>query len=95
MVSRPKDERGLGVIDLKSQNEALLLKNFHKFFNKADIPWIHLVWEKYYSNGKLSNHTKKGSFWWKDILKLRDKFKGMAFVAVRNGSSSLLWDDYW
>lgn len=62
MVSRPKDEGGLGVIDLKSQNEALLLKNFHKFFNKADIPWVHLVWEKYYINGKLPNHTKKALF---------------------------------
>jgi hypothetical protein len=61
MVTRPKDEGGMGVLDLKSQNEALL-KNLHKIFNKADIPWVHLVWEKYYSNGKLPNHTKNGSF---------------------------------
>lgn len=20
-------------------------KNFHKFFNRADIPWVHLIWE--------------------------------------------------
>ena len=42
-VIRSKDEGGLGVLDLKSQNEALLLKNLHKFFNRADIPWVHLV----------------------------------------------------
>jgi hypothetical protein len=60
MVTRPKDEGGLGALDLKSQNEALLLKNLLKFFNKADIPWVHLVWEKYYSNDRLPNHTKKG-----------------------------------
>jgi len=64
MVTRPKEDGGLGVLDLKTQNEALLLKNLHKFFNKADIPWVHLIWEKYYRNGKLSNHVKKGSFWW-------------------------------
>jgi hypothetical protein len=62
MVTRPKDEGGMGVLDLKSQNEALLLKNIHKFFNKADIPWVHLVWEKYYSNGKLLITLKRAPF---------------------------------
>jgi hypothetical protein len=64
MVARPKLEGGLGVLDLQTHNEALLLKNLGKFFNRADIPWVHLVWEKHYSNGRLPNHTKKGSFWW-------------------------------
>jgi len=95
MVTKPKEDGGLGVLDLKTQNEALLLKNLHKIFNKADIPWVHLIWEKYYRNGKLPNHIKKGSFWWKDILKLLDKFKGMALVPVADGSSCLLWDDCW
>ena len=59
MVTKSKEEGGLGVLDLKTQNEALLLKNFHKFFNRVDIPWVHLIWEKYYSNGRLPNHVKK------------------------------------
>jgi hypothetical protein len=63
----------------------------HNFFNRADIPWVHLVWEKYYSTGKLPNHIKKGFFWWRDILKLVDKFKGMASVSVVDGASCLLW----
>ena len=83
------------MLDLKTQNEALLLKNFHKFYNRADIPWVHLIWEKYYSNGRLPNHVKKGSFWWKDVLKLLDKFKGMASVSVADGASCLLWNDCW
>ena len=64
----PKEEGGLGVIDLKKHNEALLLKNLDKFFNKRDIPWVSLVWEKLYSNGKLPNHIRKDFFWWRDIL---------------------------
>lgn len=74
----PNEQGGLGVLNLQTQNEALLLKNLHKFFSRVDIPWVHLVWEKYYSNGRLPNHVKKGSFLWKDILKLLDKFKGLA-----------------
>jgi hypothetical protein len=62
MVSLPKTEGGLGVIQLQAHNEALLLNYLHKFFNKADIPWVQLIWEKHYAHGKLPNHTLKGSF---------------------------------
>jgi hypothetical protein len=37
-VTKPKDKGGLGVIDLISQNDALLLKHLDKFYNKKDIP---------------------------------------------------------
>jgi hypothetical protein len=62
LVTKHKTEGGLGVLDLQTQNEALLLKNLYKFFNRCDIPWVQLVWEKYYSNGRLPNHTKKDPF---------------------------------
>jgi len=43
----------------------------------------------------LPRSTKKGSFWWRDILKLLDKFKGMARVEVNCGRSCFLWQDMW
>jgi len=62
----------------------------------VDTPWVQLVWELYYSNGTLPSITrKKGSFWWRDILKLLDSFKGLAMVHIRDGASCLLWDDLW
>ena len=63
MVCVPKDEGGLGVIDIEKQNKALLIKNLHKIFNKVDLPWVNLIWEKHDRNGKLPSHIKKGSFW--------------------------------
>jgi hypothetical protein len=39
-VTKPKDKGGLGIIDLRSQNEALLLKHLDKFYNKKDTPWV-------------------------------------------------------
>jgi hypothetical protein len=34
MVYLPRDQGGLGVLKLDTQNDALLLKNLRKFFNK-------------------------------------------------------------
>ena len=95
MVCLPKAQGGLGVINLTIQNEALLLKNLHKFFNRLDIPRVHLIWEKHYQNDKLPSTIKKGSFWWKDNLKLLDKFKGLASVNLSDGRTCLLWWDLW
>jgi hypothetical protein len=95
VVCRSKDEGGLGVLNLQTQNEALVLKYLSKFFNKEDTPWVSLIWEVHYDFGKLPRNTKKGSFWWKDVLKLLDKFKGMARVEINNGKSCLLWEDLW
>jgi len=34
MVCVPKEDSGLGIINLEKQNEALLMKNLDKFYNK-------------------------------------------------------------
>jgi hypothetical protein len=36
--TRPKRKGGLGVINQRSQNIALLIKNLDKFYNRRDIP---------------------------------------------------------
>ena len=66
-----------------------------KFFNREDIPWVALVWESYYAASSLPSMSKKGSFWWKDILKLLDKFKGLAIVNINDVKSCYLWSDLW
>jgi hypothetical protein len=62
MVTKPKNKGGLGVINLRMQNEVMLLKNPHKFFNKADMSWVQLLWSQYYSNGKVPSIARKGGF---------------------------------
>jgi len=42
VACKPKDQGGLDIIDIQSQNDALLVKYLDKFFNKADIPWVSL-----------------------------------------------------
>ena len=50
MVQKPKQKGGLGVLNLRLQNNALLLKLLHKFYSKQDIPWVNLIWNRYYSS---------------------------------------------
>jgi hypothetical protein len=73
----------------------MLLKNLDKFYTKVDVPSVHPIWEKYYSNDRLPNHNKKGSFWWRENLKLLASFKGPAKVSVGKGDTCYLWHDLW
>lgn len=58
-LCRSKDEGGLGVVDLRTQNTALLLKYLQKFYNKLDLPWVTLTWKCLYPNGT-PPHERKG-----------------------------------
>jgi hypothetical protein len=94
-ICKPKNQGGLGVLNLSIQNKALLLKNLDKFYNKHDVPWVNLIWEAYYNNGKLPDKLNVGSFWCKSHLKLLDLYKGMARCKAGNGSSAMFWTDLW
>jgi hypothetical protein len=77
MVCLPKEEGGLGVLDLNAQNRSMLMKQLHKIFKKAIVPWIQLIWDHHFARGKLPFHGKaaKGSLWWRNLLKLLLSFK--------------------
>jgi hypothetical protein len=94
-VTQRKVNGGLGVLRLETQNEALLIKFLHKFFNRSDLPWVHLIWNKYYLPRGLPGHRNIGSFWWKSMIKLLPNFKGLAIPAIGNGRSISFWDDQW
>jgi hypothetical protein len=61
LATRPKSNGGFGVINLSTQNDALLLKNLHKFYNRMNIPRFNLVCDNYYRNGVVSFYRPKGS----------------------------------
>jgi hypothetical protein len=74
----------------------LLIKHLDKFYNKKNIPWVNLIWNTYYANGEIPHATTdRGSFWWKDLLKLCDAFRGVAACQVGNGTTVMFWSDVW
>jgi hypothetical protein len=95
LVFRPKNRGGLGVIRLRLQNEALLMKSLDKFFSKADLPWVKLLLTQYYANGKIPRRSMKGSFWWRSNLRVLDTFKGLAKADFGSGDTILFWHDLW
>lgn len=93
-VCKPKKQEGLGILDIGTHNKALLMKNIFKFLNKEEIPWIKLIWEKYYSLnmplGKMEGYS-----WWRAHLALWPEFKQASTCKVSSGTSTLFWKDNW
>jgi len=84
---------GLGVINLSLQNDALLIKQLDKFYRKENIQWIKLIWQKYYVDIVPHLAREKGSFWWKDILRLHVKYRGITHCIPNKGHAISFLDD--
>lgn len=95
-VCLPKKAGGLGVLDLRMQNRALMTKFLYKFFNRLDIPWVELIWDVYYRDGIVPSFpTKVGSFWWRDCCAILQNFKSMTVCNPKAGGTVKLWQDRW
>ena len=59
--------------------------------------WVRLVWSKHYSGNCLPtlHGHQHGSFWWRDVLKLQQQFKGTSSITLANGATCFLWLDLW
>jgi hypothetical protein len=95
MLTKPKDKGGVGLVNFKKKNEALLMKHLDKFYNKANVPWVNLLWSTYYED--FVPHADKlcGSFWWRDIFKLVDDFRAISHIKPGRGDSIIFWSDKW
>ena len=83
------------MLDLTVQNDALLMKSLHKFYSRNDTPWVHLLWNTYYTGKVPHAMSPRGSFWWRDVFKLSPTCRGITECKVLLGSSVLFWKDNW
>ena len=93
LLCLPKNKGGLDVLNLRVQNEALLMKFLHKFYNHLDNPWVHLIWDSYYDTSVPHTTSLFGSFWWRDVFKLAHKYCHLASPKLGDGRSILFWTD--
>jgi hypothetical protein len=80
---------------METQNEALLHKYLHKFYNNHDLPWVSIIWNNYYLFSRLRGHRRIGSFWWKSLMNLLHNYKSLAYPIIGNGRTILFWDGLW
>ena len=83
------------MLNLKVQNDAMLLKMLHKFYNRMDTPWVNLIWDTYYSDMIPHATSPCGSFWWCELVKLMPTYGGVTIVLIQDGRSTLFWKVDW
>lgn len=96
-VCVPKGYGGLGILNTRVLNEALLLKWVWRIYNAGeDDMCCAILKAKYLTSSEMANSRKGlGSQFWKGVQKVRDKFYlGMPFL-VGNGEKIRFWIDTW
>lgn len=71
-VQKPKEKGGLGVLNLRLENDALLLKHLHNFITRKIFLGFNLIGSKYYNEMEPHATREVGCFWGKDILRLNN-----------------------
>jgi hypothetical protein len=82
-------------MNFEIQNQALLLKQLHKFYCQADTPWVKLVWSLYSPDVPPHAQTRRGSFWWCDVFSLVNTYRSITSSQISDGRSTLFWKDFW
>uniref|UniRef100_A0A8R7P611 Uncharacterized protein n=1 Tax=Triticum urartu TaxID=4572 RepID=A0A8R7P611_TRIUA len=88
MVCKPKQKGGLGVLDTKILNTALLLKFLDKFYNHHDVPWVELIWSTYSTSSVTHAAGPCGSFWWRGLIPLCQFNAGSPLFLLSSGRIS-------
>ncbi|KAK1692879.1 hypothetical protein QYE76_009576 [Lolium multiflorum] len=95
-VCRPKEFGGLGLLNTKKMNVALLLKWIWRLYQEEDTIWAHIIRAKYGDASDLfAGSGNGGSPFWKSLHKIKNLFKVGAKHKVRNGIRTSFWKDWW
>lgn len=94
----PKKWGGMGIIDLRVQNTALLLRWWWRQYEEPTALWTITV-TKLRCTGTYTNGPKfwavKGSFFWNQLQKLKKPFQWSTGWIIGNGAGISFWQDSW
>jgi hypothetical protein len=96
VVCLPKDQGGLGILNLDLMNISLLAKWLWKLFNE-DGMWQRILKGKYLSSKTLGQvESKPGdSHFWQGLMEVKKFFWPCCKIIVGNGESTRFWEDHW
>jgi hypothetical protein len=95
-VCRPKSVGGLGLLNSKKMNIALLSKWVWKLYQDEPSIWASIIKAKYRDADNLfegSGHG--GSQFWKSLHKIKHFFKLGAKHLIGDGRRTFFWTDWW
>jgi hypothetical protein len=76
VISRPKDQGGLGVINTKNMNDCILVKWIWKIVKGSEETWYKLLQAKYMPEGNFFKSKTRGtSQFWQGLHKVKHLFK--------------------
>jgi hypothetical protein len=90
-VCQPKDQGGLGIINTRLLNIALMTKWIWRLFDPAEHNslWFKLLQAKYFNTDNIFATTSQGgSQFWRSINKIKHFFKLGARYHVENGEKT-------
>jgi hypothetical protein len=96
IICRPKDQGGLGVLNLELQNKCLLSKWIFTLIN-SDGAWQQLIRNTYLGSKTLTQVMKKpgDSQFWCGLMNVKDDFLSMGSFTLQNGKVVIFWEDIW
>jgi len=96
ILCRPKDQGGLGILDLQLQNKCLLAKWLVDLLN-TDGMWQTLLTNKYLRSKSLTQVKAKpyDSHFWRGLMHIKDEVLAKGSFDIKDGSKTRFWDDTW
>ncbi|WVZ54093.1 hypothetical protein U9M48_004953 [Paspalum notatum var. saurae] len=95
-IRQPKEQGGLGIIDLEVQNKCLLSKWLFKLANEDGI-WQSLLRNKYLKAKPLGDGGKKPvvSHFWAGLMDVKQEFLSLGSFSIGDGTQVRFWEDNW
>jgi len=96
ILCRPKDQGGLGILDLQLQNKCLLAKWLVNLLNTTGL-WQTLLTNKYLRSKFLTQVKAKPyySHFWRGLMKIIDEVLANGSFIIKDGCQTRFWDDTW
>lgn len=95
VVCRPKKFDGLGILNSKLMNVALLSKWWWRLAQNELGLWAQLLKAKYFPKGNPFTASPNGSVFWNGIQAVWPAFAIGAKFQINNGQSTRFWLDCW
>jgi hypothetical protein len=96
IICRPKDQGGLGVLNLELQNRCLLSKWLFSLFN-TEGAWQQLIRNKYLGSKIITQVARSpgDSQFWSGLMNIKDEFLRMGSFHLQDDKEIRFWKDTW